>query len=137
VLYKPSIIRNNTIPVKIRRILLVDYENLPTFISRMNSTHIAMMSDIWIFLCENHPLEDKPISPVVTRIIRTVSNLPNGSDVCIIMFLASLLSQGAYDEYIIATEDKFADVLVDHAQYPNYGMWKAAKTRRVRSVKQL
>ena len=117
-------------------ILLVDYENRPRFISEMTSEQMAFVSDIYIFVYKNHPLLDKPLPAEKTTIILTDSSHPNGSDCCIQMYVGLFLLQNEYDDYVIVTEDKFANPLVDHVESKNQ-KWQAAKAHIILTPQQL
>lgn len=129
VLFRPS---KNTQP---QRVLLVDHENLPNFVYTMNEKHINFVEKTFVFVYEQNPLIDKKL-PSHCILQPTGTSRENGSDCAMILFVGDLLSNHRYDEYIIATKDKFGDVLVDQIRYDKFP-WRRADARRVRKVEQL
>jgi hypothetical protein len=91
-------------------VLLVDIENLPNLIQEVVEEIEGL--DIFGFVGIHHCLVEKPLPDGVTKII-SPSTRPDGTDTCMQVYVGSLLVQGRYDTYLIATRDHFGSALVD------------------------
>ena len=88
--------------------LLVDLENLPNFVHELKIKNIT----VYGFIGKFHHMCDKPLPKDVIKIVSD-STRPNGSDSMIQLYVGYLLSLNKFDEFIIATRDKFGYSLVD------------------------
>lgn len=133
VLFKNCIISNNKIS---RKVLIVDLENLHKILD--NITEKELLDDtlkIYVFVGEHHDLVDKVFPNKIVKII-SPSTRPDGTDTCIQVHVGIFLSCDLFDDYYIATRDKFGSNLVDIITSNNFG-WKNKKAKIVTKLSQL
>ena len=116
---------------KPRIVMLVDIENVPKWLDIVveKYPHITDMMDIFGVIGEYHSLVEKVLPPKVVKII-SPSSRPDGSDSCIQICVGAFLAQNKYDEYLIATNDRFAHNVVEFITAPSL-FWKPCSGRVV------
>lgn len=91
--------------------LFVDVENMPHFADEVAKKFGGNIV-IYAVVGEHHHLSDKEFTPNIIKII-SHSTRQDGTDTCIQVYIGWLLSQNAYNTYLIATLDHFGSALVD------------------------
>jgi hypothetical protein len=107
---KPNKPNNGYREVQKRTCLLVDVENLPSFIDDVVSNIRGL--DIYGFVGKHHCLVDKDLPNNAIKIV-SPSTRKDGTDSCMQMYVGYLLTLNKYDTYYIATRDHFGGALVD------------------------
>lgn len=115
------------VPKKSKTVVLVDFENLPNFIKQ--GEKILMKHTVYVFVGELHELADAPLPSWVKKVV-VPSTRANAADSCIQMYIGMFLVKEEYEEYIIATRDRFGSNLVDLITSSNL-LWKAKAARQV------
>lgn len=91
-----------------KTVLLVDVENLHTFIHHLNIKNLK----IYAFVGRYHErVSDKyhlPVEKIISPSSRT-----DGTDACMQVYVGMLLVKTNYETYLIATKDRFGAALVD------------------------
>ena len=119
-----------------RNVLLLDLENLPRLLD--NITEKELSDDnlrIYVFVGEHHDLVDKVFPYKVIKIISPSTRI-NGTDTCIQVHVGMFLSLDLFDNYYIASKDKFGSNLVDIITSNNFG-WKGKKARVITKLFQI
>lgn len=91
-------------------VLIVDVENMPTFINTVLESIEGL--DIYAFVNRHHPLIKKEYPPCVNKMICPTS-MKDGTDTYIQVYMGYLLSQKKYKHYCIVTRDHFGLCLVE------------------------
>ena len=113
--------------------ILVDVENLPRFIESISDK--LPNFTVYAFIGEHHCLSHKEFPLGVIKIL-SPSTRSDGTDSCMQVYTGMLLTQEAYDNYIIVTRDHFGSTLVEMISSKGLG-WVPKKARLVTNPSQL
>lgn len=108
--------------------LFIDIENgnMSTFLKKMTVEQRQCMTDIYVVVGKHHPrANDKYPDDVKLLIVDSMAN--DAADCLIQVYIGMLLYRKAYDRYIIATADRFANPLIDLITKTNGMPWSCAK----------
>jgi hypothetical protein len=89
-------------------VLLVDVENLHTFIHHLNVNNLKIYAFVGRYHERAYDTYQLPVEKVISPSTRT-----DGTDTCMQVYTGMLLMQDKYQNYIIATKDHFGAALVD------------------------
>lgn len=103
-------IRNN-IDIRKTNAIMIDIENHHNFHKSLTHKEFELF-DVYVFVGIHHHLANIKLDNHISKIV-SPSTRPDGTDSCIQVFTGACLAQNLYDNYFIATRDKFGSALVD------------------------
>ena len=127
-------VRTNIGARKTRNVIMIDIENLHNFHKSLTHKEFELF-DIYVFVGVHHHLANLKLDDNIHKVI-SPSTRPDGTDTCIQVFTGLCLAQGLYDNYFIATRDKFGFALVDMIMSEGL-LWVPKKAQVVTDISQV
>jgi len=118
-----------------RRVLLVDFENLPRLVREMSTLERQAMTRIYVFVGAYHHNATLALPEGVCRVLAG-SAQRDGTDCCMQVYVGYLLAHEAFDEYLVATGDRFGAPLVEMIQ-STMSLWKRARAHLITRHEQI
>jgi hypothetical protein len=119
---------------KTRNVIMIDIENLHNFHKSFTNKEYGLF-DIYVFVGVRHHLVNIKFDDNIHKIV-SPSTRPDGTDTCIQVFTGLCLSQNLYDNYFIATRDKFGSALVDMITADGL-LWKPKNAYVITEISQI
>lgn len=117
-----------------RNIIIIDIENLHNFHKSLTHKEFELF-DVYAFVGVRHHLVNIKLDDNIHKII-SPSTRPDGTGTCIQVFTGLCLAQNLYDNYFIATRDKFGSALVDMIMGEGL-LWNPKKAQVVTDISQV
>lgn len=125
---------SNNINTRKTNVIMIDIENLHNFHKSLTHKEFELF-DIYVFVGVHHHLSDIKLNDNIHKVI-SPSTRPDGTDTCIQVFTGVCLAQNLYDNYFVATRDKFGSALVD--MITGEGLfWEPKKAQVVTDISQV
>jgi hypothetical protein len=124
----------SNIETRKRNVIMIDIENLHNFHKSLTHKEFELF-DIYVFVGVHHHLASVKFNDNIRKIM-SPSTRPDGTDTCIQVFTGVCLAQKLYDNYFIATRDKFGSGLVDMIMGEGL-VWEPKKGRVVTDITQV
>lgn len=120
-----------------RIVMIVDMENMPKWIETVFAEYPRVLEkmDVYAVVGEYTTLAPKALPAGVERILCPCCR-PDGADTCIQMITGFFLAQDKYNEYIIASHDKFAHTVIDLITHDGL-FWKRRHGRVATQLKHI
>jgi hypothetical protein len=126
----------------LKRVLIIDLENLPNFPSEIDTLLDFPNLDIYAVFSKHYHSPQK-CPDRITKVLSPAIGA-NGSDTCITILTGILLADGKYDQYLFASRDKFLTNVLELVRFgtssdenSEEGWWKPKEAHIITTKKQL